>query len=101
MWNKLYNVALKVQNGRTISQFIEASGVAERNAIANINLHKTKVKSTHIKLNRNEIVIAITKNKLCTQLKKKHTASFKKHFLFDFSLQKDCFHKKTNKKVDT
>ena len=28
MWNKLYNAALKVQNGRTISPFIDAGGVA-------------------------------------------------------------------------
>ena len=28
MWNKLYNEAIKVQNGRTISPFIEAGGVA-------------------------------------------------------------------------
>ena len=28
MWNKLYNAALKVQNARTISPFIEAGGVA-------------------------------------------------------------------------
>ncbi len=28
MWNKLYDAAIKVQNGRTISPFIEAGGVA-------------------------------------------------------------------------
>ena len=28
MWNKLYNAAVKVQNGRTISPFIDAGGVA-------------------------------------------------------------------------
>lgn len=28
MWNKLYNAAVKVQNSRTISPFIEAGGVA-------------------------------------------------------------------------
>lgn len=28
MWNELYNAAVKVQNGRTISPFIEAGGVA-------------------------------------------------------------------------
>ena len=28
MWNKLYNEALKVQNSRTISPFIDAGGVA-------------------------------------------------------------------------
>lgn len=28
MWNKLYNAALKVQNRRTVSPFIEAGGVA-------------------------------------------------------------------------
>ena len=28
MWNKLYNAAVKVQNGRIISPFIEAGGVA-------------------------------------------------------------------------
>ena len=28
MWNKLYNAALKVQNARVISPFIEAGGVA-------------------------------------------------------------------------
>lgn len=28
MWNKLYNAALKVQNGRTISPFIDAGGVS-------------------------------------------------------------------------
>lgn len=28
MWNKLYNAAIKVQNKRTISPFIEAGGVA-------------------------------------------------------------------------
>ena len=28
MWNKLYNAAIKVQNNRTISPFIEAGGVA-------------------------------------------------------------------------
>ena len=28
MWNKLYNAALKVQNGRIISPFVEAGGVA-------------------------------------------------------------------------
>ena len=28
MWNKLYNEAVKVQNGRTISPFIDAGGVA-------------------------------------------------------------------------
>lgn len=28
VWNKLYNAARKVQNGRTISPFIEAGGVA-------------------------------------------------------------------------
>lgn len=28
MWNKLYNEAIKVQNGRVISPFIEAGGVA-------------------------------------------------------------------------
>ena len=28
MWNKLYEAAVKVQNGRTISPFIEAGGVA-------------------------------------------------------------------------
>ena len=28
MWNKLYNAALDVQNGRTISPFIDAGGVA-------------------------------------------------------------------------
>lgn len=28
MWNKLYNEALKVQNGRTVSPFIDAGGVA-------------------------------------------------------------------------
>lgn len=28
MWKKLYNAALKVQNGRTISPFIDAGGVA-------------------------------------------------------------------------
>ena len=28
MWNKLYKAAVKVQNGRTISPFIEAGGVA-------------------------------------------------------------------------
>ena len=28
MWNKLYNKALKVQNGRTVSPFIDAGGVA-------------------------------------------------------------------------
>ena len=28
MWNKLYNEALKVQNGRAISPFIDAGGVA-------------------------------------------------------------------------
>ena len=28
MWNKLYNAAVKVQNARTISPFIEAGGVA-------------------------------------------------------------------------
>ncbi|MBQ4602802.1 MAG: cytidine deaminase [Clostridia bacterium] len=28
MWNKLYNEAIKVQNGRTITPFIEAGGVA-------------------------------------------------------------------------
>ncbi|MBR6795718.1 MAG: cytidine deaminase [Clostridia bacterium] len=28
MWNKLYNEALKVQNGRTVSPFINAGGVA-------------------------------------------------------------------------
>lgn len=28
MWNKLYNAALKVQNGRTISPFIDAGAVA-------------------------------------------------------------------------
>ena len=28
MWNKLYNSARKVQNGRTISPFIDAGGVA-------------------------------------------------------------------------
>lgn len=28
MWNKLYNEAIKVQNSRTISPFIEAGGVA-------------------------------------------------------------------------
>ena len=28
MWNKLYNEAIKVQNGRAISPFIDAGGVA-------------------------------------------------------------------------
>ena len=28
MWNKLYNAAIKVQHGRTISPFIDAGGVA-------------------------------------------------------------------------
>ncbi len=28
MWNKLYNAAVKVQNGRRISPFIDAGGVA-------------------------------------------------------------------------
>ena len=28
MWNELYNAAVKVQNGRMISPFIEAGGVA-------------------------------------------------------------------------
>lgn len=28
IWNELYNAAIKVQNGRTISPFIEAGGVA-------------------------------------------------------------------------
>ena len=28
MWNELYNAAVKVQNGRTISPFIDAGGVA-------------------------------------------------------------------------
>lgn len=28
MWNKLYNEAIKVQNGRELSPFIEAGGVA-------------------------------------------------------------------------
>ena len=28
MWNKLYNEAIKVQNGREVSPFIEAGGVA-------------------------------------------------------------------------
>ena len=28
MWNKLYDAAVKVQNGRTISPFIDAGGVA-------------------------------------------------------------------------
>ena len=28
MWNKLYDAALRVQNGRTISPFIDAGGVA-------------------------------------------------------------------------
>ena len=28
MWEKLYNAALKVQNGRQISPFIDAGGVA-------------------------------------------------------------------------
>lgn len=28
MWNKLYNAALRVQNSRTVSPFIEAGGVA-------------------------------------------------------------------------
>lgn len=28
MWNKLYNTAIRVQNSRTISPFIEAGGVA-------------------------------------------------------------------------
>ena len=28
MWNKLYNEAIKVQNGRMVSPFIEAGGVA-------------------------------------------------------------------------
>ena len=28
MWNELYNAAGKVQNGRTVSPFIEAGGVA-------------------------------------------------------------------------
>lgn len=28
MWNKLYNAAVKVQNGRAISPFIDAGGVA-------------------------------------------------------------------------
>lgn len=28
MWKKLYNEALKVQNGRTVSPFIDAGGVA-------------------------------------------------------------------------
>ena len=28
MWNKLYNKAIKVQNGRAISPFIDAGGVA-------------------------------------------------------------------------
>ncbi|MBQ8564040.1 MAG: cytidine deaminase, partial [Firmicutes bacterium] len=28
MWNELYNAARSVQNGRTISPFIEADGVA-------------------------------------------------------------------------
>ena len=28
MWNKLYNEAIKVQNNRTISPFIDAGGVA-------------------------------------------------------------------------
>lgn len=28
MWNKLYNAAIKVQNNRTISPFIDAGGVA-------------------------------------------------------------------------
>lgn len=28
IWNKLYNRAIEVQNGRTISQFIDAGGVA-------------------------------------------------------------------------
>ena len=28
MWSKLYNAAVKVQNGRTISPFVDAGGVA-------------------------------------------------------------------------
>lgn len=28
MWNKLYDAAIQVQNGRTILPFIEAGGVA-------------------------------------------------------------------------
>ena len=28
MWNKLYDAAVKVQNGRTISPFTDAGGVA-------------------------------------------------------------------------
>ena len=28
MWNRLYNAAVKVQNSRTISPFIDAGGVA-------------------------------------------------------------------------
>ena len=28
MWNELYNAAVKVQNSRTISPFIDAGGVA-------------------------------------------------------------------------
>lgn len=34
MWNELYNAAVKVQNGRTISPFIEAGGVAAAILIA-------------------------------------------------------------------
>ncbi len=28
MWNKLYNAAIQVQNGRTVSPFVDAGGVA-------------------------------------------------------------------------
>ena len=77
MWNKLYNAAVKVQNSRTISPFIDAGGVvaailtkqgniyvgvcidtastlgmcAERNAIANMI---TNGENEIIKLNENQ-----------------------------------------------
>ncbi len=35
MWNELYNAAVKVQNGRTISPFIEAGGVASSYSLQN------------------------------------------------------------------
>lgn len=38
MWNKLYNAALKVQNARTISPFIEAGGVAAAILTKNENI---------------------------------------------------------------
>ena len=39
MWNKLYNAAVKVQNGRIISPFIEAGGVAAAILTKNGNIY--------------------------------------------------------------